>query len=34
MDDIYDINFQFTGRFCEIRIRYNVIHDWSTINHL
>jgi hypothetical protein len=34
MHDLYDINFQFSGEFSKIRIRYNVIHDWSTIDNL
>jgi hypothetical protein len=34
MNYLYDINFQFNGEFDKIRIRYNVIHDWSIINHL
>jgi hypothetical protein len=34
MDDLYDINFQSNGKFCKIRIRYNVIHDLCTIPHL
>jgi hypothetical protein len=34
MDDLHDINFQSNGRFCEICIRYNVIYDRSTMNHL
>jgi hypothetical protein len=34
MNDLYDINFQSNSEFCEIRIRYNVIHDWSTVDHL
>jgi hypothetical protein len=34
MDDLYDINFQSNGEFCKTRIRYRVIHNWSTIDHL
>jgi hypothetical protein len=32
--DLNNINFQSSGRFCEILIHYKVIHDCSTINHL
>jgi hypothetical protein len=34
MDGLYETNFQFNGEFCKIRIRYSVIHNWSTIDHL
>jgi 4-hydroxy-3-methylbut-2-enyl diphosphate reductase IspH len=34
MDNLYDINFQSNSEFYEIYIRYNVIHNWSTMNHL
>jgi hypothetical protein len=34
MDDICDINFQSNGRFCKIRIRYNVIHVLCTVKDL
>jgi hypothetical protein len=34
MYGLYDINFQSKGEFYKIRIRYNVIHNWSTMNHL
>jgi hypothetical protein len=34
MDDLYETNFQSNGRFFEIHIRYRVIHNWSTMNHL
>jgi hypothetical protein len=34
MDDLYETNFQSNGGFCEIPIRYRVIHNWSTMNHL
>jgi hypothetical protein len=34
MHGLYDINFKSNGEFCKIRIRYNVIYNWSTIDHL
>jgi hypothetical protein len=34
MDNLYDINFQFNDKFCIIHIRYNVIHNWFTMDHL
>jgi hypothetical protein len=34
MDNQYETNFQSNSKFCKIRIRYSVIHNWSTIDHL
>jgi hypothetical protein len=34
MNDLYETNVQSNGGFCEIRICYRVIHNWSTMNHL
>jgi hypothetical protein len=34
MDDLYVINFQSNSGFYEIRIHYNVIHNWFTMKHL
>jgi hypothetical protein len=34
MNDLYDINYKFNGRFCKIRICYSVIHNWFTMDHL
>jgi hypothetical protein len=34
MHNLHDINFQSNGGFYKIRFRYNIIHDWSTIDHL
>jgi hypothetical protein len=34
MDDLYDINFQFDGEFCKIRIRYNNTDHLFTVDYL
>jgi hypothetical protein len=34
MNDLYGKNFKYNGEFCKSRIRYSVIYDWSTIDHL
>jgi hypothetical protein len=34
IDNLYYINFQFNGEFYKIRIYCNIIHNWSTIDHL
>jgi hypothetical protein len=31
---LYETNFQCNSEFCEIHIRYNIIHNWSTVDHL
>jgi hypothetical protein len=34
MDDLYEINYQFNGRFCKIHIHYNSIDHLSSVDHL
>jgi hypothetical protein len=34
MDDLYNTHFQSNGEFCKICIRYSVIDNWSTMEHL
>jgi hypothetical protein len=34
IDDLYDINFEFNGKFCEINIIYNNIHNLCTVEEL